>query len=655
MIESESVYKEAITVWFGAQLAHNILPENHEIKPIFVSHINERDIHPFVRPIYQALYKQNLLTGHWAELIHIILKCKCVRKQKIGNVYKSVYETLTGKSVNENVFNLLPYEEQELWENAYIESDEVNSDPRKTAEHTKECLKINLRLIEFCHTFDIKIPDLNQTEYFEQLDLKDLLKRQESVKNAVPLRKEIKKAIADLEESLGDDLKFIDTCKEHSEISFPQEKITRKVVYKDSEAKDSQDKDSEGVFDNCDKPEDSHVKFRGNTTEFEYTPLNNGSSVTLETDPCYRPSPVNPYFQQRTTFRKPAPKYASSPNVKTQQPSDMTETVNCSVKMATNIRLIDFLPTKYNPNKLECDPEAHILGFRDYLSAQLNEANLDDVELSEQKLDMFKFTCLGEARLWYESNKPFDGINDLEEKFLKEYSPGLQSTTTAAKSFSELEYNPKTKLTSFINKIMRLNRCLGYADHVLRDRLMSAVPADIRRLAKISKPQTFRETIQAIKSVLEDQSSDTNNVAIVSNDTMTDSIQDISLSIDNMKKDINKISNRVNKNEYQRGNFNVRPNRGFRSFQSNRGFRGRGQSNGQQRQHHRQEERPTQQNFTSFNQRGRGQFHARPQLDRSRIRCFNCNKIGHFQNECWSRRSNAGFQKNYQQKTNQKQ
>ena len=60
----------------------------------------------------------------------------------------------------------------------------------------------------------------------------------------------------------------------------------------------------------------------------------------------------------------------------------------------------------------------------------MNEPNLDDVEVPQYKLDMLKFTCTGEAKQCYKTNKPFKGLSDLDSHFLKKYADGWQSTTT---------------------------------------------------------------------------------------------------------------------------------------------------------------------------------------------------------------------------------
>lgn len=668
-------YLKTVSNCFGLHIAKNIHAEPHVIPSVRVSKINERDIHPFVRPIYKALCDQDIQTGYWAEALAIILRCKCIRSQKLNKVYKSVYETLTGKSAGEDLFKLLPDKEQQLWIDEYVESDEVNADPKKTAEHTKFCLKVSLTLTEFCHEFDIIIPDFNATEYYEQLNIHDLYRepgQKTPEKNSLSLREEVRKAYEDLEKTFPfDDFKTIEACKSESQVTYPVDKVTtkpaRKIAFQKSP--DNNDKklaSTNGISnasksDNTDVVDDTDVydqKLECSQTDLKQI-SEETCSDTISNLKSNRPPPRNPYFKELEHY-KPQPKYTSSPvsghplsestsDTICQNKSCGTDTFSKSSRMAMshNIRLIDFLPDKFDPSKFGSDPESHILGFRDYLSAQLGERNLDEAEITQKQLDMFKFTCVGEARLWYETNKPFDGISDLEENFLKEYAPDLQSSTTAAKALADLEYNPKTKLSTFVNKIMRLNRTLNYSDNVLRDRFMAAIPVDLRRLAKISKPNTFKEAVQAVRSVLEDPSTEKGSVALISNDDVVESIQGISLSIDKMKKDITKMSNDM-KTQNQRGrdNWRTQINASRQYFQNSQGYKGNGQIN-------RQQTRPTGGNgqnnsstgfrrgqFNSY--RGRGQQRPRPAIDRSQVRCYYCNKIGHYQRECWHRNGKFG-------------
>ena len=92
----------------------------------------------------------------------------------------------------------------------------------------------------------------------------------------------------------------------------------------------------------------------------------------------------------------------------------------------------------------------------------------------------------------------------MEQMFLKEYAPDLKSTTTAAKAFAHLKYDPKTRISIFVNKMLRLNRKLNYNDEVLRDRFMTAMPSNVRQLAKSNNPITFKQCVEAVKTILED-------------------------------------------------------------------------------------------------------------------------------------------------------
>ena len=53
----------------------------------------------------------------------------------------------------------------------------------------------------------------------------------------------------------------------------------------------------------------------------------------------------------------------------------------------------------------------------------------------------------------------------------------LQDEISHLEDYLHLKYNPKTKLSTFVDKLHRLNRTLGYSDQVLRDRFMTAMPS----------------------------------------------------------------------------------------------------------------------------------------------------------------------------------
>ena len=297
------------------------------------------------------------------------------------------------------------------------------------------------------------------------------------------------------------------------------------------------------------------------------------------------------------------------------------------------VRITDFLPTKFNPSSKESDPEGHILGFRDYLCAQLGVTTLDDLEIPSEKLDLFKYTLLSSARIWFENLKPFYSIGDLEQKFLKQFAPDLNSRTSAARALSELKYDKNTKLCDFVNKIQRLNRVLGYSDQVLKDRFLAAMPADIRRLIGISKPRNLKETIELASKILEDETHDTGSYAVQETDDISGTVVDMAMSIQTLKGEINKIAERMSteRSDGQRGRGSNRSQgRGFRrgNPRGNRGSWNRGTWN---RGNYRGRYVP-QNSFRGYN---RGQrYMGPPGRGPVGVRCFGCGNFGHLIREC---------------------
>lgn len=273
------------------------------------------------------------------------------------------------------------------------------------------------------------------------------------------------------------------------------------------------------------------------------------------------------------------------------------------------IRITDFLPAKYNADS---DPEVHILGFKDYLCAQLGVSTLELSAVSQEKVDLFKFTLKGEARLWYESTSPFNSIKHLEHEFLQEYASDLQSRTTAVKALAELKYHREGKLCTFINKILRLNKVLGYSDSVLMDKFLASMPNDIRRLVRLSEPKTLKESIAAVKQLLQDEDKSNNENVSGTMVDMAMSVQALKSEIHNMAESMkNRIPGRI---PYQRYNYRER---GYDS--------GRKQSPCYNGGYHRR----------GGYRRNRSQYTVpASRLYRNEIRCFACGNIGHMQNQC---------------------
>jgi len=467
--ESEEVgkvsehYKDVLIESFGKNIAQFVRPELKRIPVNEITFISDRETYPIIQPVYHALLRYEIPTAYWVIIFGDILRCKTIHKNKVHIVYKQVFETLTGRVISEEAFHLLPAEGRQLWLEKYVEEPYTEVDTKRAAEHLQSCTKITQELAESCESKGVSLPGPNKAEYFEKVNFKELSRKQTLGRNTFSLREEIEEKSP----TFHFDDKELAKLGEQSEVVSPS----------------------------CPSESDQdEVEFEESVNETSVL----GSDKNSTRTPAFNPAFKANLFQLQNKCKSPISKSLVDICETSLINNHKTSLINkrkTSNMANTSIRIIDFLPTKYNPSKIENDPESHILGFRDYLCAQLGVHNLDDVELSEQKLDMFKYTSLGEARLWYESNGPFANINELEENFLKEYAPDLQSRTTAAKALANLKFDRKTKICSFVNKIMRLNRTLNYNDGVLKDRFMAAMPNDIRRLARLYNP-TFKESVK---------------------------------------------------------------------------------------------------------------------------------------------------------------
>ena len=692
-----TTFIEFVLEAFGPQLASNVRHEKDIIPTKHISKINEKDLHPFVVPIYRELYSKEIETGYWSQILWYMLKCKSVREQKLNKVYKATYETLTGKSIQETTFYLLPDSDQHLWNESYVEDQEVNSNVTKLAQHTKQCVNIVVDLSKFCKHYNITIPDLNQTEFYEQLNFEELSRKQ------TPLRRNTKSLSEELREEFEEKSQLF-PLKDHKLIEGLKLQFNQSAPDYKAESEEAQE-NLDDTYESCADSEIDTIRESSeentnsaNSDSKEPDSANKAGKSKLNSPLIYpRPPPTNPSFEAEADIS--APKHTSSPKqIKKQQTTG--KHTNNDTNMARNyVRKTDFLPSKFHPAKNE-DAMAHMYSFRDFISAQLGVNDISNVELTPEQLDMFKHTCQGEARLWYEANKPFDCLQTLEDQFLREFAADLRSTSVAAKTFSELKYDPRTKLSAFVNKIQRLNTTLNYQDAVLKDKFLLAIPGDIRRLAKLSHPSCFREAVEAVKSILEDPDTtdtDKNNVALVGTDSVTEALEGITFSIQNLQKDIHNIKNQQSRSRNfetaqsnQERNYEAHHSNQFsKYFQGQRRFNGppggRPQYNGpQQMQYHGpqhgqqyngppppryygqqsgpqnnrgpvmnqyRQQHPEQYNRYPSQNRGRGGYRQGPQRNWSQVQCEICLKPGHTQYQCRSRNSNYG--RNYYDRNRQ--
>ena len=599
---------------FGEHLARDIRAEDEICKHNEITHLKIRNVHPLILPTYQKLLTKDLPIEAWVVIYEKILLCKTVYKSKLPSVYRTIYENLTWKRAADTSFDLLPPEEKHLWYENYAAELENTVDEKKAAKEFKNCTRIVQELAQFCErALQIEVPGLDRTEFFERVNLEELSKRHTpKQRNEYNLQQELR----DVEESSDDDI----DCKLN--------------------------------------------QFDKRQTDQDQSYCNNHKRPNK----IHRPPPSNPeYSEEQDQSVTEAFFY---PTFIGKQSSPI-ESDKKKTKMTAQVRITDFLPKKYNPKCLENDAEAHILGFRDYLCAQLGIQDPENEEIPPSALDLFKFTVTGEARLWYETNSPFETIDELERKFLKEYAPDLRSRSTAARALSQMQFSPHSKLCTFVNKMMRLNRTLNYNDQVLKDRFMTAMPANIRQMANLTNPSSLKECIEAVRNILEDSSSgEQSNIAMIANNESE--IKEISLSMRSIQKDIDTISKQINDKQMQPRYQNQRDptNRYYdqrmpmNRYQNQREPMNRFQY---QRAQPNQFTRAPGNNFTKYFQGPRpltrqerpGNLEQREARDDRRqqqaqqrfqpqqrpfqsqgkrnIICFCCKKRGHYAAECWYR------------------
>ena len=653
---------------YGSIIALKAVGERQVIPARLVSQIDETSIPPNATLIYKELISTSLTASDWSDIFFAILKCRYTVHTRLPSVYKAVYETLCGKPFDVSIYFKIPQEERDFWENTYVRDPNDYSNQRNHDAHQRECSEHVRWLAEFCNHKCIKIPGFEIKDYyiedpeFHQMSL-DLQKHTEA----------LQKKIQDTEAQLR--AQEIHNLSEISEIECPDDKVR---VNQDQGSAPSSAK-SQGV------QSDTKVK-KG--VELGTVNPNTIQAQSVNSNPNQNP-PFNPAYKSGiSTHKKALDDYqfnsnpstvrftattqqptASSPKYILQEPSghqytasiprhilqqstvEVSEARGDKSMSDDRLRVRDFLPSKFDGRSLSNDPDSHLLSYSDYISGQKGVTNLDDVELTEKDIDMFKYTLQGDARLWYEANAPFGSLKELESAFLREFAPEMKSDTTAARAFAELTYNPRTKLTAYVNKFMRLNRTLNYEDNVLRDRFMSSMPVEIRRLAKLGRPNTFKSAVEEVKKVLEDtpdESTTTKNAVAMVGEDYND-MNEMSLAMHTIRRQVDNLNRRIGDspvNYYSENDVNLRPqtNTGFQCFQNQRkpfgGPGGRGNfmqdrprySQGQNNQQLNQINGPSP--FTPT--RGRGQQagnggrSAMPQMV-----CRFCNRRGHFERDCW--------------------
>lgn len=648
---NSKAFTDLVTDTFGPSLAQNIRHEDGIVELHQVRVINERTIHPLIDPIYRTLVKHRLTVRSWVLIFHRILLCRNSYKRSIERVYKAIYETLTNTvTIGETIFEVLPIEEKRLWYNLYTIDYVDLLDREKCIELTRFCLEQAHDIETYCKdVLRISIPKVDKSQIYRELNLMELAvkraagkKAQANKNNTEPLS--LQEEIFQLEEFLEESFKEI-TELNNKLVASQNTKSTDNTKFKGTSKPQTTSTPVDDTstcknpqiarkicYSKASAPEHDPSIPEYDPSVFKNEPSDMNRDESLLNDKCepvlHKNITVRQKTYQQSTDKSSVPKYPTASNFVDRPKPNLT----MNYREKSQVRVIDFLPKKYNPVHPECDAESHFLAFRDYLSSQTTPERLDE----EDVLEVFKFTLGGEARMWFQAHFPFESLDHMEQMFLKEYAPDLKSTTTAAKAFADLKYDPKTRISILINKILRLNRTLNYNDEVLRDRFMTAMPSNVRQLAKINNPITFKQCIDAVKTILED-SPINESVSMISSD---DSIGELTMNFRSMQKDIKSIAKQVGNNQ---------PRNSTNGF--NKNFQGRPQ--------YRQDGRTDQRMFRPppatprYQQGQQWQMVRQGQVNnpKGNLRCFNCNRLGHFQFECRfppMRPQNRGPPQNFQ-------
>ena len=99
-----NTYNEEIEGLFGKAIADDILPETQLIERKKVQILGDKYVHPSIRPIYHEVANSDHTSKEWALILYFVLSCKYIEKHKVGVVYNTVYEILTGKRLRSQTF-----------------------------------------------------------------------------------------------------------------------------------------------------------------------------------------------------------------------------------------------------------------------------------------------------------------------------------------------------------------------------------------------------------------------------------------------------------------------------------------------------------------------------------------------------------------------
>jgi len=112
----------------------------------------------------------------------------------------------------------------------------------------------------------------------------------------------------------------------------------------------------------------------------------------------------------------------------------------------TTLRFKEFFASKFNGTRVS-SPYAHIFCFTDYCGMHGAELTSDEL-----KIERFKFTLEGKARLWVEG-KQFTSFDELAEAFTGRFS-GISSRNGAIESFNRTRLEPGEKVEEYLQRLV---------------------------------------------------------------------------------------------------------------------------------------------------------------------------------------------------------
>ena len=286
---------------------------------------------------------------------------------------------------------------------------------------------------------------------------------------------------------------------------------------------------------------------------------------------------------------------------------------------STQLRVTDFLPSKFDGKGNTDIAQAHLLGFQDYLEIHGLQEPRDQPQL-DYVIQLFKRTLADTARLWIHS-QTFTSLDELKQNFLKRF--GTNNTYYAQRrAFDKFTYQTGDSAHVHLSKLEKAAMTLDYSRDQIRDKFIDTLPPACRSavLMTVSPETTLPDLVDKAQcyfdlndsNVVKQKSHDQALVTQQSDDdekiqSLCSRLEDLETNIKGRKSDAQTISNRGRST--QRRNVREPRNRSTTRPRQNFSFP------------------PPQQEVVLPN-----------------VKCFLCGNLGHYQRSCNLNRQSDGPQ-----------